>query len=135
MIIDKKCVIIYIVFIYKRKRGENLKLSFKENMDMIVNEKIRIRDIFASLKEIISGTTSNVNEEKINKRLQEIYCTQSELGATASIAALEKDVQNHSTKVKVTRRHATKIEAKANSVKTINEERDKAIEEENSLEL
>ena len=93
-------------------------------------------DIFASLKEIISGTTSNVNEEKINKRLQEIYYAQSELGATASIAALEKDVQNHhSNKVKTTRRHASKIDANSNSVKTVNVERDKGVEEENSLEL
>jgi len=95
-----------------------------------------IKDIFLSLKEIIVGSTSNVNEENVNKRLEEIYYTQSKLGATSSIDSLEKEVQAHFTKQKAIRnRRQTKVEAKHNNVQKINNNEENILQEENNLEL
>ena len=105
-------------------------------MNSIVIEKIKIKDIFLSLKEIIVGSTSNVNEENVNKRLEEIYYTQSKLGATSSIDSLEKEVQAHFTKQKAIRnRRQTKVEAKHNNVQKINNNEENILQEENNLEL
>lgn len=92
MIIEEKYVIIYIVFIYKRKRGENLKLSFKENMEektQVEYIKPTFRLIINNLvKDFFSSTKSNDNEE-IQKRVEEIQKYQD----NARIEKLEKSQQ------------------------------------------
>ena len=70
-------------------------------MDNLVSEniikKVRIRDIFASLKDIISENKTSKDEIEIEKRLQEIYKTEKELGATGSIENLTTELQTHET--------------------------------------
>ena len=62
-----------------------------------VYEKVKIKDIFASLKEIFAGNKNDINQGILEQKLQEIYKVEFELGATDSISALEKDVENHTT--------------------------------------
>ena len=64
-------------------------------MDITVNEKIKLRDIFASLKDIFVGSKTDENEDILNQKIQHIFKVQSELGATKSIEALEKEVETH----------------------------------------
>ena len=58
-------------------------------MDISVNEnvieKVKLRDIFASLKNIIAGDKTSEDEKITDKKLQEIYKAEKELGATDSI--------------------------------------------------
>ena len=68
-------------------------------MDNQVNEniieKVKIKDIFESFKEIISGKKTDNNKEIINQKLQAIYNAEKELGSTDSISILEKNIENH----------------------------------------
>lgn len=70
-------------------------------------EKVRIRDIFACLRDIFTENKNDINEEIIEQKLQEIYKVELELGVTDSINALEKDIENHQTSKKSIRSKKT----------------------------
>lgn len=103
--------------------------------NMQVSERIKVRDIFASLKDIFSKSEANENQEELEHKLKEIYKVQAEIRATEEIAALEKDIQTHTTSKKSTKnKNTSKI-----STKRVNLEKEKGIEEvildqENSLD-
>ena len=66
----------------------------------VVIEKVKFKDILASLKEIFSGNKSAKDENKVNEKLQEIYKAEKELGATDSIANLTKIGSNNVSAMK-----------------------------------
>ena len=83
-------------------------------MDSSINEnvieKVKFRDILASLKNIVVGNKSSEDEKIIDKRLQEIYKVEKELGVTDSIANLTKELEMHETpKKKRTTRNLNKV--------------------------
>ena len=91
-------------------------------MDNLVNEniieKVRLRDIFISLKNIFSENKTNKDEIEIEKRLQEIYKTEKELGATGSIEKLTKELQTHEIpKKKISAKSKDEVAKINNSIK------------------
>lgn len=97
-------------------------------MENTVNQKVKIKDIFSSLRDILSGSKSNKNEEIINEKLEAIYKVQSELGVTESIAKLEKDIKTHILSEKISKnRNTAKV-----STRVVTSEMEKTIQE-NSL--
>lgn len=67
------------------------------SVDENVIEKVKFRDILASLKSIVAGNKSNEDEKIIDKKLQEVYKVEKELGATDSITNLTKELEMHET--------------------------------------
>lgn len=65
------------------------------DITQVNNEKVRLRDIFSSLKDIFGTSKSEKEEDFIDKRVKDIYAVQTELGATKNIEALEKEIQKH----------------------------------------
>lgn len=72
-----------------------------------VYEKVKIKDLFTSLKDIFAGNKNDMNKEILEQKLQEIYKVEFELGATDSINALEKDIENHTTSGKTIKSRKT----------------------------
>ena len=105
-------------------------------MDISVNEnvveKVKFRDILASLKNIVAGNKSSEDKKIIDKRLQEIYKEEKELGATDSIANLIKELEMHETpKKKRTARNTEKVTKINNPVKeNINSKNNAEVQEE-----
>lgn len=91
-------------------------------MDISVNEnvieKVKIRDILESLKDIFSGKKSSKDENIVDKKLQEIYKVEKELGVTANIANLTKELEMREIpKKKRTTRNTEKVTKINNPVK------------------
>lgn len=89
-------------------------------MDISVNEKlekVRLKDIFTSLKDIFIGNNSNIDDNKLNKEIEEIRKVESELGASTSIQILEKQIEEHYSDEKPKRRNSTKISSKKMEMK------------------
>lgn len=105
-------------------------------MDISVNEnvieKVRLRDIFASLKNIIAGDKTSEDEKITDKKLQEIYKAEKELGVTDSIANLTKELEMHEApKKKRVARNTEKVTKVNNPVKEkINSKNKEEIQEE-----
>ena len=105
-------------------------------MDSSINEnvieKVKFRDILADLKNIVVGNKSSEDEKIIDKRLQEIYKVEKELGATDSIANLTKELEMHETpKKKRTTRNLNKVTKINNPVKeNVNSINNKEMQEE-----
>ncbi|MGN1303188.1 MAG: hypothetical protein ACI4VO_06155 [Clostridia bacterium] len=105
-------------------------------MDISVNEnvieKVRLRDIFASLKNIIAGDKTSEDEKITDKKLQEIYKAEKELGATDSIANLTKELEmQEAPKKKKSARNTEKVTKINNPVKEkINSKNKEEIQEE-----
>ena len=60
-------------------------------------EKTKLRDVIEALKDIFVGEKVK-DEGNMEQKLQEIYKVEKEIGGTANIASLEKDVQQHGEK-------------------------------------
>ena len=91
-------------------------------MDSSINEnvieKVKFRDILASLKNIVVGNKSSEDEKIIDKRLQEIYKVEKELGVTDSIANLTKELEMHEApKKKKSARNTERVTKVNNPVK------------------
>ena len=91
-------------------------------MDISVNEniieKVKLRDILASLKNIVAGNKSSENEKITDKKLQEVYKAEKEIGATDSIANLTKELEMHETpKKRRTSRNTEKLTKINNPIK------------------
>ena len=97
-----------------------------------VVEKVKIRDILATLKNIIAENKSDENEKIIDKKLQEIYKVEKELGATDSIANLTKELEMHEiSKKKRTTKNLNKVTKINNPVKeNVNSINNEEIQEE-----
>ena len=96
-------------------------------MDISVNkniEKVSLKDIFASLKDIFIGNNSNVDDNKLNREVEEIRKIESELGASTSIQILEKQIEEHFSEEKPKRRNSTKISSKKMEIKEENIEKE-----------
>ena len=87
-------------------------------MDISVNEniieKVRLRDIFSNLKNIVAGNRTSEDEQIIDKKLQEIYKTEKELGATGRIEKLTKELEMQETPKKKRSTRNTENIAKIN---------------------
>ena len=78
----------------------------------------QIRDILESLKDIFSGKKSSKDENIVDKKLQEIYKVEKELGVTANIANLTKELEMREIpKKKKTSRNTEKVTKINNPVK------------------
>lgn len=98
-------------------------------MDISLNEnveKVKFRDILVGLKDIFIGNNSNIDDNKLNKEIDEIYKVESEIGASASIQTLEKQLEKHYSIEKPKRKTSTKI----SSIQIEDREETKNIEEE-----
>ena len=97
-----------------------------------VVEKVKIRDILAALKNIIAENKSDENEKITDKKLQEIYKVEKEIGASDSIANLTKELEMHETpKKKRTTRNLNKVTKINNPVKeNVNSIKNKEMQEE-----
>ena len=83
-----------------------------------VVEKVKIRDILLTLKNIIAENKSDENEKITDKKLQEVYKVEKEIGASESIANLTKELEMHETpKKKRTTRNLNKVTNINNQVK------------------
>ena len=83
-----------------------------------VVEKVKIRDILLTLKNIIAENKSDENEKITDKKLQEVYKVEKEIGATDSIAKLTKELEMQETpKKKRTTRNLNKVTKINNPVK------------------
>ncbi len=93
-------------------------------MDIQVNEnvieKVKIRDIILSIKDFFARDNSAENEDEIEKKLQEIYKAEKELGATDSIEKLTKELEMKETPKK--KRQERKL--KEVTINTVKEEKD-----------
>ena len=87
-------------------------------------EKVKIKDIFITLKDIFTENKNDMNKDILDQKLQEIYKVELEVGATDNIKALEKDIKNHALGKKVKNERTSKITTN----KIVNEVKDKAIE-------
>lgn len=104
-------------------------------MENTVNQKVKIRDIFSSLKDIFSGSKSNKNEEIVNQKLEAIYKVQSELGVTDSIAKLEKDIKTHIFSEKVGKtKNSTKVSTRVVTSEIENTIQESSLNQDNSLD-
>ncbi|MBQ2938603.1 MAG: hypothetical protein IJE05_07045 [Clostridia bacterium] len=102
---------------------------------MQVSEKVKIRDIFASLKDIFLKDGSNENQENLEQELKKIYKVQSELGVTGDIAKLEKDVQTHTISEKSKKnKNESRISTKKVIIEEENEIDENTLDQENSLD-
>ena len=91
-------------------------------MDISVNEnvieKVKLRDIFVGLKNILAGNKTSEDEKITDGKLQEIYKAEKELGATDSIANLTKELEMHEApKKKRAARNTEKVTKINNPVK------------------
>lgn len=85
-------------------------------MNNIINQKVKRKEnIFTTFIDIISRNKQDIKEEMLSERLEEIYRAQAELGATDSITALERGLENHS----ISEKKAKKIDKDRMSTKTI----------------
>ena len=83
-----------------------------------VVEKVKIRDILLTLKNIIAENKSDENEKITDKKLQEVYKVEKEIGASESIANLKKELEMHETpKKKRNTRNLNKVTNINNQVK------------------
>lgn len=84
-------------------------------MDISINEntveKVKLRDIITSLKDVVFGNKINKDEDAVTKKIQEINQVEKELGATDSIEKLIKELETHETsKKRRTGRKSTEIQ-------------------------
>lgn len=90
-------------------------------MDIPVNEnveKVRFKDLFSSLKDILFGNNNSVDDNELNKKIEEIRKVEAEIGGTASIEKLIKAQQTYITDEKSKkRRTSTKLLAKKPEIK------------------
>lgn len=91
-------------------------------MDSSINEniieKVKFRDILESLKSIVVGNKSTNDEKLIDAKLQEIYKVEKEMGATASIEKLVKELEMHEEpKKRKTDRSLNKITKSNNTIR------------------
>ena len=91
-------------------------------MDISVNknivDRVKLRDILASLKNIVVGNKSSEDEIIVDRKLQEVYKAEKEIGATDNIANLVKELEMHETpKKKRTTRNTDKVTKINNQVK------------------
>lgn len=105
-------------------------------MNNTINQKVKRKEnIFTTFIEIISRNKTDIKEEMLSERLEEIYRVQSELGATDSIIALEKDLENHNTAEKKAKKmDADRISTKNVTSKIENTIQENTIDQENNIE-
>lgn len=106
-------------------------------MDISVNEnieKIKLRDIFVTLKDIFVGNNINVDDNTLNKEIEKIRKVESEIGVSDSIRTLEKQLEKHYSIEKTKRKSSTKISSiqieDKKKAKTMSSEENKTIEDE-----
>lgn len=90
-------------------------ISFNESI-----EKVRIRDIFSGLKDIFLGNNSSINNDELNKKIEEVRKVEGELGASKSIQRLEKRQQEYISE-KTKRETSTKFKTERPEVKETTE--------------
>ena len=105
-------------------------------MNNIINQKVKRKEnIFTTFIDIISRNKPDIKEEMLNERLEEIYRAQAELGATDSITALEKGLENHSYSGKKAKKINTdRISTKSVTSNIENTVQENTLDQENNIE-
>ena len=67
--------------------------------NMVSVEKIKVKDILATIRDFFSTSDSVENNKALNEKLQKVYEIEKEIGATKSINSAEKFVQLFASKV------------------------------------
>lgn len=66
--------------------------------EMVSVEKIRLKDIFATIKDMFSTSDNIENDKLVNEKLKKVYEIQDEIGATRRIISSERFVQKFALK-------------------------------------
>lgn len=109
-------------------------MVFKKSMDNLVKEnvieKVKFKDIIIEIKNIIVGDTASEDEKTTNKKLQEIYIIEKELGATDSIENLTKDLERLEKSKKKSARNTGGLKVNKNIRQTVNSKNKKELQAE-----
>lgn len=103
--------------------------------NMVSVERVRIRDIFASFKDIILGAPNQESDKVIEDKLQKVYEVEKEIGASKNIESLVNRVTTYASKA-TKKRGLAKLTQKDIKSTDIKEQQEMEVEEieENDLE-
>lgn len=66
--------------------------------EMVSVEKIKLKDIFVTIRDMFSTSDNIENDKVVNEKLKKVYEIQDEIGATRRIILSERFVQKFSIK-------------------------------------